>query len=580
MRAPAMKAPIANRKSAIRKSSVFSLQSSVLTLVALVAASVLFLWRVAPPKPLALDTAAWADLAARTVPGAYHIHTTRSDGHGDKAAVAAAAGRAGVKFIILTDHGDGTRPPDAPAYVDGVLVLDGVEVSTDEGHYVAFDMPRAPYPLGGGAESVAEDVARLGGFGVAAHPDSPKASLRWTSGAPVDGIEWLNLDSEWRDETRPRLASAGIAYFLRPGPALALLIDRPSTLDRWAGLIARQRIVALAAADAHGGIGRRAEDPGRSLAGTVGIPGYEASFRTFTNRVVLDKPLTGDAAADARAVYRAVREGRVFSSLDALAGPALLDFWVESGLDRAPMGAVLPEDSDATIFGKALVPPGGEMRLLKEGRAIATSTTGELHSVLTGATGAYRIEVHVPGAPGTPAVPWLVSNPIYFHAEGAQGAGAKGTGAGAEGARVAPFPWRIEKDPRSSATLRVEQFEVALEYKLAEGERTSQFVALASDLRRQAFSAIDLTLAGDRPLRVAVQLRRADGIRWRRSYYVDPAGTRLHVPLADLRAVGNDGAGGRISAAEATSILIVIDLANANPGRAGVLRIKGSALVN
>lgn len=566
-------------------------------MAALVAASVFFLWRLAPPKPLALDSAAWSDLAARTVSGAYHIHTTRSDGHGDKAAVAAAAARAGAKFIILTDHGDGTRPPDAPAYVEGVLVLDGVEISTDEGHYVAFDMPRAPYPLGGGAEAVAEDVTRLGGFGVAAHPDSPKASLRWSSSAPIDGIEWLNLDSEWRDETRSRIARAGIAYFLRPGPALAMLLDRPSTLDRWAGLTASRRVVALAAADAHGGVGRRAEDPGRSLAGTIGIPGYEASFRAFTNRVVLDGPLSGDAAADARAVYHALREGRVFSAVDGLAGPALLDFWVESGADRVPMGAALPEDSDATLFAKALVPTGAEMRLLRNGRVINTST-GELRLVLTGATGAYRVEVHVPGAPGTPAVPWLVSNPIYFGAEGAEGAkgaegagakgaegaegaGAKGAGAeGAEGARIAPFPWRIEKDPGSSATLRGGEFEVALEYKLAAGERNSQFVALASDLGRQAFRAIDLTLAGDRPLRVSVQLRRADGARWGKSYYVDPAGTRLIVPLADLKPVGSAAAGGQISAAEATSVLIVVDLANANPGRAGVLRVLASALVN
>lgn len=584
MRAPAMKPPIANRKSAIRKSSVFSLQSAVLTLAAIIAASVVLAVALAPPKPLALDSAAWSELAARTVAGAYHIHTTRSDGHGDKPAVAAAAARAGVTFVILTDHGDGTRPPDAPAYVDGVLVLDGVEISTDEGHYVAFDMPRAPYPLGGGAEAVAEDVARLGGFGVAAHPDSLKASLRWTSGAPIDGIEWLNLDSEWRDESRLRLARAGIAYFLRPGPALAMMLDRPVTLDRWTGLTPRRRVVALAAADAHGGVGRRAEDPGRSLAGAVGIPGYEASFRAFTNRVVLDTPLTGDATADARAVYDALREGRVFSAIDGLAGPALLDFWVESGLDRTPMGAALPEDSDATIFAKALVPAGGEMRLLRDGRVVTTSS-GELRTVLTGATGAYRIEVHVPGAPGTPAVPWLVSNPIYFGTSSAKGAdGAKGAGArgaeGAEGARIPPFPWRIEKDPSSSALLRVEEVEVALQYKLAEGERNSQFVALASDLGRQAFTAVDLTLAADRPLRVSVQLRRADGVRWGRSYYVDPAGTRLRVPLADLRRVGSPNGGDPISAADATSILLVIDLANANPGRSGVLRVKASALMN
>jgi hypothetical protein len=572
-----MRAPI--EKSAIRKSSVFSRQSAMWTLAAVIAASVVLVALV-PPKPLVLDIAAWSDLAARTVSGAYHVHTRRSDGHGDKAAVAAAAARAGVKFVILTDHGDGTRPPDPPAYLHGVLMLDGVEISTDEGHYVAFDMARAPYPLGGGADAVVEDVARLGGFGVAAHPDSAKASLRWTSSAPIDGIEWLNLDSEWRDETRARIARAAIAYPLRRGPALAMLLDRPSTLDRWTGLTRRRRIVAFAAADAHGGVGRRAEDPGRNLAGMIGIPGYEASFRAFTNRVVLDTPLTGEAAADARAIFAALREGRVFSALDGLAGPALLDFWVESGVDRAPMGATLPEDSDATIFAKAIVPAGGELRLLRDGRVVRTST-GELRHVLTSATGAFRVEVHVPGAPGTPAVPWLVSNPIYFGAQGAEGAqGAAGAGAerAPEGARIAPFPWRIEKDPKSSAVLRIGDFEVALEYKLAEGERDNQFVALASDLGRQAFSAIDLTLAGDRPLRLSVQLRRADGARWGRSYYVDPAGTRLRVPIADLKPVRPAAAESRISAAEATSILVVIDLANANPGRSGTLRVTASAL--
>lgn len=576
-----MRAPI--QKSSIRKSSVFNPKSTLLTLAAIVAASAVLAVALAPPQPLALDSAAWSDLAARTISGAYHIHTTRSDGHGDKAAVAAAAARAGAKFIILTDHGDGTRPPDAPAYVEGVLVLDGVEISTDEGHYVAFDMARAPYPLGGGSEAVIEDVTRLGGFGVAAHPDSQKAALRWSSAAPVDGIEWLSLDSEWRDESRARLAKAGLAYFLRAGPALATLLDRPATLERWSALTMRRRVVALAAADAHGGAGRRAEDPGRSLAGTVGIPGYEASFRVFTNRVVLERPLSGDAAADARAVYGALREGRVFSSIDAIARPALLDFWVEAGSERAPMGAALAEDFDATIFAKALLPPGGQLRLLRDGRVIA-SGGADLRHVLTGATGAYRIEAHVPGAPGSPAVPWLVSNPIYFGAgatgaigaDGAKGAGAKG--AGAEEAAIAPFPWRIEKDPRSSATLRVRAFEVELAYQLAEGERSDQFVALASDLARQSFSAIDLTLAGDRPLRVSVQLRRADGVRWGRSYYVDPAGTRLHLPLAALKPIGKAASSGTISAAEATSILIVIDLANANPGRSGLLRVSGSAL--
>ena len=71
------------------------------------------------------------------------------------------------------------RPPLAPAMHGGVLVLDGVEISTSGGHYVALGLPAGvptPYRLAGEPRDVVEDVRRMGGFGMAAHPDSPKAA--------------------------------------------------------------------------------------------------------------------------------------------------------------------------------------------------------------------------------------------------------------------------------------------------------------------------------------------------------------------------------------------------------------------
>ena len=435
------------------------------TLVALVAAGVFLFVVAVPPAPVRVDAPAGPELAARTVAGAYHIHTTRSDGIGDRNAVAAAAARAGLAFAILADHGDGTRPPDPPVYLEGVLILAGVEISTDDGHYVAIEMRGAPYPLGGAADAVVEDVARLGGFGIAAHPDSPKTALRWTDDrARIDGIEWLNADSEWRGEPRTRLLRAGLGYFLRPGPAVASLFDRPSTLDRWDRLTEARPVVALAGADAHGGTGRRAEDSNRSLSGTIGIPSYEASFAAFSNRVVLDRPLTGHAAEDARALFGAIRKGSVFTAIDALAGPAVLDFHVEAGLQKVGMGSVMAGGADAAIVALAPQPRGAELLLLRDGREIARGR-GEIRHAVTGARGAYRVEARMPGAPGTPPVPWLVSNPIYF---------GDATRPGDEGVRdatapsvpgqtpAAPFPWRIEKDPSSSGVLRAGASEHAL----------------------------------------------------------------------------------------------------------------------
>ena len=482
---------------------------------------------------------------------------------------------------MLTDHGDATRPPDPPGYINGVLILDGVEISTDHGHLVALDMPRAPYPLGGSAEAVVEDVHRLGGFAIAAHPDSPKPTLRWTdNAAPIDGIEWINTDSEWRDETRGSLVRAGLAYFFGGGAALGSLLDRPATLDRWNTLSGRGPVVALAAADAHGGPGERAEDQDRTMFGTIGIPSYEASFRALSNRVVLDKPLSGDAAADAQAIYGAVRAGRLFSSIDSVATPALLDFRFESGLERVPMGSVLEGDADGALVARVAAPDGSELALVRDGRVVARTQGNELRHVLTAANGSYHVEVLVPGAPGTPAVPWLVSNGIGFFRDRASGLGgsraAQTTGVPATGAAAAPFPWRFEKDPTSTSRLRTGDTSATLEFRLGDGERAGQFVAMATDLQRHEFATIDLTLAGDRPMRVSVQLRTADGRRWGRSYFVDPAGSSLQVPVAALAPIGHDG---RLTSTEATSLLLVIDLTNAGPGRTGALTVRSSAFI-
>ena len=53
---------------------------------------------------------------------------------------------------------------------------------------------------------------RLGGFGIVAHPDSAKPGLRWRDwDAQFDAMEWLNADTEWRDERRPQSGARAAA---------------------------------------------------------------------------------------------------------------------------------------------------------------------------------------------------------------------------------------------------------------------------------------------------------------------------------------------------------------------------------
>src|SRR3954469_5355270 len=102
--------------------------------VAVVAAVAVLVALTIPPRRLALAAA-----DDSTIPGTIHVHTNRSDGLSGPDEIAAAAARAGLKFVVFTDHGDATRKPDPPAYRSGVLCMDGVEISTNGGHYVALD---------------------------------------------------------------------------------------------------------------------------------------------------------------------------------------------------------------------------------------------------------------------------------------------------------------------------------------------------------------------------------------------------------------------------------------------------------
>ncbi|WP_254766363.1 PHP domain-containing protein [Salinilacihabitans rarus] len=60
-----------------------------------------------------------------------HVHTTRSDGSLDLAAVPAAARRAGVEVVALTDH-DRRQPFDDPAVErEGVTLVHGIELRVE-----------------------------------------------------------------------------------------------------------------------------------------------------------------------------------------------------------------------------------------------------------------------------------------------------------------------------------------------------------------------------------------------------------------------------------------------------------------
>ncbi|MFO7692557.1 MAG: CehA/McbA family metallohydrolase [Vicinamibacterales bacterium] len=543
-----------------------------------------FAWALAtlPPESAALRVPPPPPGGPPVVRGAYHIHSTVSDGTGSAEEISAAAARAGLRFVILTDHGDGLGPPTPPRYIGAVLCIEAVEISTSGGHYVALGMAPPPYPLGGEARDVVDDVKRLGGFGVAAHPDSGKRELRWDDwDAPIDALEWFNADSQWRDERRWRLLPTILQYPLRPAEAVASLFDRPDDLlHRWDALTARRRVVGLAAADAHARMGLGGKtDPYDELV-YVKAPSYEAMFRAFSLRVELREPFSGDPARDAGGLVAAIRDGRVYAAFDSVAGPASLAFSAASGGVEARQGDVLAIDGPVRLRAATNGPPETSLRLLRNGEVVSR-TRGPALEWTGNRPGAYRIEAYVPGAPGDPPLPWILSNPVYVGM--GEPAAAPDAGPPPEALLVWPSgSWRIEKDERSSGRVETsgsgEFIRHTLHFELGR-EGSSPFVALATtdvgalhDASRLAFRA-----ASAHPMRLSVQVRLVDDAverRWQRSIHLSPDPREIIVRFADMRTVGT-GAREAFAPARIHSLLFVVDSVHTKPGGGGVAWIEG-----
>jgi hypothetical protein len=533
------------------------------------------------------------------VRGVAHVHTTRSDGSGTIAEVALAAARAGLDFIILTDHGDATRVPDAPAYRSGVLVLDGVEISTRDGHYLAFGLPAAPYPLAGSARDVVEDVQRLGGLGFAAHPDSPKADLAWRAWhVPVDGFEWLNADSQWRNEPRRALALALLHYPFRGPETIVSLFDRPEALlARWDALSSEgRRLVALAGADAHARIGWQGgpddyEIEGREPGPSLAVPRYETVFRAFSLRVETDAPFSRHATDDAARLIEGIRAGRIFTVLDGLAGPGDFEFSAEAEGRRVLMGETLEAGESRLLFRvRVQGPERARIVLKRNGRVAAESRGPELVTEADAtlepgeAAAAWRVEVVLEDH-RRDAGPWVLGNPIFVRqrtpaSEDEVPAPSAGPMRPLLDVAAPARGWLAEHDARSTAAATEAGESLVFRFALAPVDRRGWAALARGEPGLGSAQSLEITARSDRPMRLAVQLRAPDAghdLRWSRSVYLDETARTVRIPIDELEPVSDAAA--ETERTRGDALLLVVDRTHAAAGARGTVWVEKLRLV-
>ncbi len=329
-----------------------------------------------------------------------HLHSTHSDGTGTVPEIADAARDANADVVLLTDHDTlAAKQSGEEGWYGPVLLLVGEEVSPSGGnHYLAFGLDRHVGHRGRTPAEVCELVREHGGFGFAAHPWS-QGSARFKSrakGMPfgdldcpaLHGVELWSFATDTGEslESIPEM----IRFLARPGQVLK---DPPKRNVRgWDELCRERRTVAIGGLDAH--------QFGKRIGPFVPIRlmSYRRSFRYIRTHVLADEPLSGDLDHDRDQVYGALRAGRCYIAVDALAPAKGFEFWAEGPDGRVEMGGEAPAGDwtlHVTTPAKA-----ARVRLLRDG--------GEIEERRVTEPGVYRAEARLGDRT------WVISNPIYL----------------------------------------------------------------------------------------------------------------------------------------------------------------------
>jgi len=346
--------------------------------------------------------------------GNLHAHTVFSDGAGTHKDIALGALKAGLDFVVVTDHNVYVEGVDGYHYQGDrrVLLLAGEEIhdpnrKPQRNHLLTFEARRELATQAPSPQRLINAVTKAGGLSFIAHPEDPPAplldeeSLAWATWE-VDGftgIEIWNFMSEYKAHLR----SWPEAIYFAFRPDLVPTRPQADVLARWDRLLkAGQRPVAIGGADAHAWPVRK------GLLRRVVFP-YEYLFTSINTHVLTSNKATGDVENDRNLIFDGLREGRAFVANDRLSPSHGFRFTAQSGRGLHQMG-----DSLAAGFGVTLqvrLPVRAHVRLIRHGHVLRTWEASS-HAVATvSEPGAYRVEASL-WAHGR-ARGWIYSNPIF-----------------------------------------------------------------------------------------------------------------------------------------------------------------------
>lgn len=338
--------------------------------------------------------------------GNMHIHSRYSDGSATIDQIRTAAKRAGLDFIIITDHFN-LQAADQEGYKDDLLMLVGMEINEAHNHYLALDIKKVVKNNTDHPQEVINDVNEQGGIGIIAHPLEYASNFlnegnvyNWIdwSVEGFQGIEIWNLLSQWKGSITNFFKA--LYYVLNPqGAIIGPYLQTMRRFDEYQQQ--GKRIVAFGGADAHA--------PGMRLGSLYfKIISYPFSFRSINMHILLQQPLSGDLSTDKAMVYNAFRSGSCWVANDYFKNSRGFSFVLCSEKQTFNMGELLSWQKNMKI--KVHTPYLAQVKLFKDGLQVADSE-GEEHLFERITKGIYRVEAYCQHK--FKYRPWIFTNSIW-----------------------------------------------------------------------------------------------------------------------------------------------------------------------
>ncbi|MEW6456484.1 MAG: PHP domain-containing protein [Acidobacteriota bacterium] len=351
-----------------------------------------------------------SDVNSSELEGVIHVHSILSDGKSDVKQISEEAKKAGLDFLILTDHGHPNfKSLKQEGIHNSISVISGSEISVHEGHLLGIGFEEPTYKFSPVGKEAMEDVREGGGISIIAHPNSKKVPWNGNFDGNFNGIEIINIDSQMRGHNLVSLVTLPFIYPINPLYAFLRIIKNPvEEIKKWDSLNKKGEVWGFYALDAHGKLSI-------TESFSLPFPSYSSLFRIIKLHIPVEKDFPINFREKRALILNSLKNGKFYSSIDGASSSRGFRFYGKKGNKFLSAGEIEEKESD--LFVEASFNFPFEIHLIKNGETIKKSKE-KILKYRVKENGFYRAEVHLINNPVLREdVPWILSNPIYMRSK-------------------------------------------------------------------------------------------------------------------------------------------------------------------